>query len=245
MHHRQPNLSIIIIAFNEENYIGPCLEAIKHQTVQPDEVILVDNNSTDKTVTIARSYPFVRIMNEPEQGMIPARDAGFNAAKGDLLARIDADTRIPPEWVRKVHEVMDNRADTICGVSGPQYFYEVDHPLLQKLSSAVFSLFGYFGISRILLRHETLFGSNMIITKPAWEKVRKEVCHDGQKVHEDMDMAIHIGKYGTILFDKQLLVGTSARPLREGANKIMWRFTTWVKTVTIHRKLFVGPGSSN
>src|SRR5262245_36697630 len=95
----KPRLSIVIIAFNEEKHIGPCLEAIAHQTVAPDEVIVVDNNSTDRTVQIASSYPFIKVIHETEQGMIPARNTGLDAAKGDLLARIDADTRIPPQWV--------------------------------------------------------------------------------------------------------------------------------------------------
>jgi glycosyltransferase involved in cell wall biosynthesis len=236
----RPKLSIVILAYNEERYIASCLDAIKEQIVAPDEVIVVNNNSSDKTVEIAESYPFARVIHELTQGMIPARNTGFNTAKGDLLARIDADTRIPPDWSKKVHTIIDNQAQTICGISGPQYFYGLRNPVLRKLVSNITSLYGFFGISRLLLGHETLFGSNMVITQSAWNKVKNEVCHDGQKVHEDIDLAIHIGKYGPIMFDKQLEVGVSARPLREGIKKNVWRLTTWVKTISQHRKLFVG-----
>jgi glycosyltransferase involved in cell wall biosynthesis len=240
MIHSKPKLSIIILAYNEKKYLASCLDAIKEQIVTPDEVVVVNNNSSDKTVEIAESYPFVRVIHEPTQGMIPARNAGFNTAKGDLLARIDADTRIPPDWSKKVHVILDNQVQAICGVSGPQYFYALRNPVLRRLVSNITSLYGFFGISRLLLGHETLFGSNMVITRSAWNKVKNEVCHDSQKVHEDIDLAIHIGTYGQIIFNKQLEVGVSARPLREGIKKNVWRLTTWVKTISQHRKLFTG-----
>src|ERR1700722_13666836 len=109
---KQVKLSIVVIAYNEEEYLRQCLEAIKQQLYPPEEVIVVNNNSTDKTVKIAQSFPFVKLIHEKEQGMIPARNAGFDAAKGDLLARIDADTRPPVDWVVRVHKILDNQVDT-------------------------------------------------------------------------------------------------------------------------------------
>ena len=80
----------------------------------------------------------------------------------------------------------------------------------------------------------------MIITKRVWYKIRNEICHDSQEVHEDIDLAVHIAHYGTIVFDKRLIVGISHRALFEGSKKHLWRLSTWVKTITRHRKLFVG-----
>ncbi len=241
MQHKHPKLSIIILAYNEEEYLKACLEAIKEQTYPADEVIVVDNNSTDKTAKIAESFLFVKLINEKEQGMIPARNAGFNAAKGDLLARIDADTHIPVDWVAHVHEILDNQVDTICGVSGPQYLYAVSHKITRKILSDITSKYGFFGISKLMLGHETLFGSNMVITKKAWQKVKNEVCHDSYEVHEDIDLAIHIANYGIILFDKNLIVGISARAFFEDWRKHWWRVRTWVRSVIKHRPLFAGP----
>ncbi|MGI8419919.1 MAG: glycosyltransferase family 2 protein [Candidatus Levyibacteriota bacterium] len=241
MRHYIPALSLIVIAYNEEEYIGSCMEAIQQQTFPPDEVIVVNNNSTDKTAEIAKTFPFVTLINETEQGMIPARDAGFNAAKGDLLARIDADTRIPIDWVEKVHRILDNRAQDIVGVSGPQYFYAVQDSTLRKITSDITSRYGFFAVSKIMLGHETLFGSNMVITKHAWQKVKNDVCHDSYKVHEDVDLALHISQYGIILFDRDLIAGISTRAFLENTKKHVWRLKTWVKSVTHHRKLFVGP----
>ena len=98
----QKSLSIIIPAYNEARHIKACLDAIAAQTEVPDEVIVVDNNSTDRTVEIANSYPFVTIMNESTQGIVFARNRGFNATTTDIIGRIDADSVLPIDWVTRV-----------------------------------------------------------------------------------------------------------------------------------------------
>lgn len=240
MRQKKPKLSLIILAYNEENYLRYCLESVQQQLYPPDEVIVVNNNSTDATVKIALSFPFVKLINEKKQGMIPARNAGFNAAKGDLLARIDADTRLPVDWGVRVHTILDAHATSICGVSGPHYLYAISNKIARKILTNVTSTYGFFGISKLMLGHETLFGSNMVITKHAWQKVKNEVCHDSYEVHEDIDLAIHIAQYGTIMFDDKLIVGIASRAFFEDYKKHQWRLQTWVRSVTKHRTLFVG-----
>ncbi len=96
------SLSLVIPAYNEERHLAACLDAVSRQAVMPSEVIVVDNNSTDRTAEIARSYPFVRVVQEPRQGIVFARNAGFDAARGDIIGRIDADTIIPSDWTKHV-----------------------------------------------------------------------------------------------------------------------------------------------
>src|SRR5688572_27451257 len=92
---KHPSVSIVIPAYNEEGQLALCLEAIARQTVKPVEVIVVDNNSTDGTVEVAGRYPFVTVLHEWRQGVVHARDCGFDAAKGDIIGRIDAETVMP------------------------------------------------------------------------------------------------------------------------------------------------------
>ena len=56
------SLSIIIPVYNEESHLRQCLDAIAKQIEKPDEVIVVDNNSTDETVQIAKSFSFVKVL---------------------------------------------------------------------------------------------------------------------------------------------------------------------------------------
>src|SRR5688572_3020117 len=94
-----PTVSIVIPAYNEENHLRLCLEAVARQTVKPLEVIVVDNNSTDATAAIARSFPFVTLLSEKRQGPQPARDRGYNAAHGEIIGRLDADSIVALDWV--------------------------------------------------------------------------------------------------------------------------------------------------
>src|SRR5260221_7568754 len=91
-------ISIIIPAYNEEGHLPACLDAIAAQTLKPDEVIVVDNNSTDKTVEIAKKYPFVKLLNEKRQGLRYTRNTGLDAATGDVIGRIDTDSILSPKW---------------------------------------------------------------------------------------------------------------------------------------------------
>ena len=106
MNQIRNRVSIVIPAYNEERYLPACLDAIAAQTIKPFEVIVVDNNSSDSTAKIAAQYPFVRVVNEPRRGIGFARNAGFNAAAGDIIGRIDADTHVPASWVAKVQDYL-------------------------------------------------------------------------------------------------------------------------------------------
>jgi glycosyltransferase involved in cell wall biosynthesis len=94
-------VSLVIPVYNEESHLRGCLDAIAAQTVQPLEVIVVDNNSNDGTAAIAAAYPFVTLITIARQGVVYARDAGFDAAKGEIIGRIDADTHIAPDWLAR------------------------------------------------------------------------------------------------------------------------------------------------
>jgi len=97
-------ISIVIPVYNEESQLAACRDAISQQKESPFEVIVVDNNSTDSTVRVALSFPFVTLIREPRQGVMHARTTGFDAARGDIIGRIDADTILPPDWTESVLE---------------------------------------------------------------------------------------------------------------------------------------------
>src|SRR5579864_186510 len=110
-------LTIVIPAYNEQSYLAACLDSIAEQTVLPHEVFVVDNNSTDGTLKVAKDYSFVKILREPKQGVFFAARRGFNAARSDIIGRIDADTILPPNWVETVQAgLQDNR---VAAVTGP------------------------------------------------------------------------------------------------------------------------------
>jgi glycosyltransferase involved in cell wall biosynthesis len=85
-------LSVVIPAYNREAYLGEAIASVLAQTYPVDEIIVVDDGSTDRTAAIARSYGQpVRCISQENQGTGAARNTGLNAARGSLIALLDSD----------------------------------------------------------------------------------------------------------------------------------------------------------
>ena len=198
-------ISIVIPVYNEERRIKACLDTVARQTDMPDEVIVVDNNSTDRSVEIARSYPFVRVVHEPLQGRGHAYVAGFNAAKSDVIARINGDSRLQADWVARIRYSFTH-SPGLGGLTGPARTDTLPgtHVMMTTLWSR-----GYFRWNEAVQRINTLWGANMAISREAWMAVRHDVCLDDDVVHDDQDLAYLLNGYGfRIVRDNHLLVET-------------------------------------
>ena len=196
-------VSLIIPACNEEKYIGTCLESVMGQTSAPDEVIVVENASMDRTAEIARRFS-VQVIREEREGRIPARNRGFDIAKGDVLARTDADSILPDTWIEMIRS--DFADPEIDAVTGPVLFNG-------KLPSTTLYANAYLDFVRFLQGgEEALVGGNMALRQTIWKKVRERVCLDDRKVHEDLDLSMCIHAVGGhILRDRKLIVEVSNR----------------------------------
>ena len=94
-------ISFIIPAWNEESLLGATLEALSVATrnlVEPTEVIVVDDSSTDRTREIARQHG-ARVIGVHHRQIAATHNAGAREAQGDLLIFVDADTLVTPEVV--------------------------------------------------------------------------------------------------------------------------------------------------
>lgn len=199
------------------------------QTVAPNEVIVIDNNSTDRTKEIAESYPFVTVLTEKKQGVSYTRNTGFDAAKSELIGRIDADTLLPPNWVEKMlefyaHSTMDQI------VSGGCYFYNIRLPRFYGWFQGQIA----FRVNRLLLGHYISFGSNSVIPKAIWKDVRSDVCMR-KDIHEDLDLAIHAHRRGhMITYQDTIKVGIKMRRVRSERDDLWNNLMLWPQTLKIH-----------
>lgn len=222
------SLSIIIPVYNEEDHLAHCLDAIAKQTVKPDQVIVIDNNSTDSTVKIAQKYPFVTLLEEKKQGVLHARDTGFAANTCDIAGRIDADTRIDPDWVHQVKRIFAD--SNVAAATGPVYWY--DMPLKEK------NYFAEHAFKSLLYKYDKeypfLFGSNMAIRSAEWDKVKGDLC-DRKDMHEDMDLAVHLYlNKRHIVYDSKMRAGASSRRVDSGP-EAFFRYSEMMKnTFTWH-----------
>lgn len=217
------SLSVIIPVYNEEDHLRQCLDAIAAQHEAPDEVIVVDNNSSDNTVEIAKSYSFVKVLSEKKQGVFHARNTGFNRAASDIIGRIDADTRLDPDWTHQVKRIFLD--DQVAAATGPVYWY--DMPLKER------NYFAEHAFKSLLYKYDKgypfLFGSNMAIRRTEWWKVRGELC-DNRAMHEDMDLAIHLYQNERpIVYDSYMRAGASTRRFDSGPEDF-YRYSEMMKT---------------
>lgn len=123
-------ISVVIPAFNEEENITACLEALANQTLarQEFEVIVVDNGSTDQTFRMASKFKKrlpLRILSQPRTSISAARNRGASIAVSGMLAFLDADCMTRPDWLQKAILVAQRR--TLWGA----------HYLVQKDASWV------------------------------------------------------------------------------------------------------------
>jgi glycosyltransferase involved in cell wall biosynthesis len=210
-------VSLVIPVYNEETRITACLEAVARQTVMPHEVIVVDNNSSDATVTEAKKYPFVTVITAKRQGVVHARNRGFNAATGDVIGRIDADTRLPSDWVETVVRLFAD--DSLDAVSGAMDYHDLP---LAKICAAI-DLRLRRSVARRMADEVFLQGANMALRRSAWHHVRSRLCLRGG-LHEDFDLAIHLSQAGrTVRFDERLKASISARCL-DDTIKDFWAY---------------------
>ena len=223
-------LSLIITAYNEEEHLQACLDSVSAQTVMPDEVIVVDNNSTDETAKIAAAYPFVRVVGAKEQGIVYARNAGFDAAKGDIIGRIDSDSILPSNWVEYVLNFYRLGGNESTAFTGGGTFYNVPLPVVGRWILDLLA----FRVNRLALGHHFLFGSNMAMPRTVWQGVRNSVCNRTD-IHEDIDIAVHIHEVGVpIVYDRRLQVGVKLRRVFQDRDKLWRNLMLWPQSLKVH-----------
>ena len=222
-------LSFVIPAYNEEYYIGDCLDAIMaEKKASPHaadiEIIVVNNASTDGTEAIARRYPGVTVVNEPSKGLVHARRAGYMASTGDLIANVDADTRVTPGWIEKVFRAFE-KDEKLVALSGPFIYY--DAPLSIQIITIFFYGVGYvfYIINRFILRVGSMLqGGNFIVRRSALAAIGgydESLNFYG----EDSDVARRLSKVGKVSFTFRLPAHTSARRMaKEGGLAIGLRY---------------------
>lgn len=120
----RPFVSVVIAARNEAGYIGHCLDGLARQTYPSDrfEVIVVDDDSSDRTYEEARSRPFVRVIEpDPEFDDYAAKKrpmaTGMLQARGSIILTTDADCRIRPEWIASTIKAFTADVDAVVGFS--------------------------------------------------------------------------------------------------------------------------------
>ncbi|WP_168176724.1 glycosyltransferase family 2 protein [Williamsia sp. 1135] len=190
-----PTLSVVIPAYNEVDSIGFLLESLASELDEIEEIIVVDNGSTDGTQEIVagftESIPQLRMVDEDRRGVIAARNAGFYLAKGDIIGRLDADARAKPGWASAVRDFFGKAEQSIGAGTG--FFDQYDMPL-QWFHKAMLK-FGHRQVEKEGGDIPTLFGANMAIRKETWDEIQPNLLErDG--ILDDLDITLCMSDIG-------------------------------------------------
>jgi glycosyltransferase involved in cell wall biosynthesis len=238
---REPEISFVVPAYNEEALLPRCLEAIAAEIARSRraaEIVVVDNASTDRTREIALAAPGVRLVEENERGLVPARRAGYGAARGALVANIDADTIIPEGWLERT--LAEFAADPdLVGLSGPYIYY--DSPRSVRAAAACFyrcAFVAYLVVRFVMHAGSMMQGGNFVVRRDALERAggfESEFRFYG----EDTDLARRLSKVGAVKFSFRLWALSSGRRFAgEGMMRVGLTYTANFFWATFRKRPF-------
>lgn len=166
----QPLVSILIPAYNAEHWIGDTLESALRQTWPRKEIIVVDDSSTDNTLSVARGFASksVSVVTKPNGGASSTRNKAFSLSQGDYIQWLDADDLLAPDKIEKQMEALADSGDrrTLLSSAWGRFTYRADRAeftptslwcdltpaewLVRKLEHNVFMQTGVWLVSREL-----------------------------------------------------------------------------------------------
>ena len=194
-------ISVIVPTYNEGGTIGKCLEALRNQTFNDYEIVVVDGHSRDNTVEVAKKYAD-RILFDEGKGAAAARNLAVRAVDSEIVAFVDGDTTVPKNWVETVDRAFKKG---FVGVGGP--LLPDGGGFLDKLI--------FFACADLVRRISSAFGShqfsgaNCAYSREAYLKVGG--FREGLGMLDDVDLSMRIKNFGKEKFEPKLYAATSIR----------------------------------
>jgi len=223
-------ISFVIPCYNEEKYIRDCIQSIRREAscLPLYEIIVVDNNCTDRTVLIAMQEG-VTVISELQKGVVFARQKGYETAQYALIANIDADSRLCEGWVTTaLKHIADPK---VAAITGPLLYDDVSRSL--HISTKIYYYLAWFS-SRFI--GVFLQGGNSLIKKSALDKVNgydTSIAFYG----EDTMTAKRLVPFGKIKFVMKLKLHSSPRRLKDqGVISTTWLYIKNYLSVTFKDK---------
>jgi glycosyltransferase involved in cell wall biosynthesis len=205
---RPLRFSIVIPCFNEENFIANTLKSLKDQDFDGKyEIIVVDNNSTDNTVNIAKAYG-ARVVRESHLGVCWARQKGTSASRGEIVVSTDADSVFDSNWLSRIDRHFGDNQN-IVGVAGPCHYNT--GPWWGKVYPLI--LFGAVSIgSKIFGRPFYVTATNISFRRSAWQGYNTALSQGG----DELDLLRNLKTKGKVVFVNSMPIYTSGRRLYRG-----------------------------
>ena len=204
-------IAVVIPCRDDAEFLDACLTALAAQTRQADRIVVVDNASADGSARVARGHG-AEVVDEPRVGIWPAAARGYDEVMGsaEVIARLDADSRPHQDWIARIEDSFTRDA-TLGVLTGGAEFYGANR-LVRYLGEHWYIGGGRFWV-QAWLGIPLVFGSNFAMRTATWRRVRTAVHRDDPRIHDDLDLTIHLAATDGVRWDRDLRMPVSARPL--------------------------------
>ncbi|MBB6624108.1 glycosyltransferase family 2 protein [Clostridium gasigenes] len=143
-------ISFVVAVFNTESYLDKCLQSLINQTLREIEIIVVNDGSTDNSLSIIEKYKKldnrIKIINKKNGGLSEARNYGIKVATGEYISLIDSDDWIELDLAEKTYRKLKETKSDMC-IFGIRYIYsnnkEINkgfYPIVSKVLSNIDTL---------------------------------------------------------------------------------------------------------
>jgi len=230
-------ISVVVPALNEEAYLPSCLESLQKQVYNDKfEIVVVDNNSRDRTAAVARKFK-VKVVRCERVGITAARQAGADAASGEIIVQADADTLYPPDWLTRIANHFSD--PNVVAVGGNYSYREQFVGAKAAWAKAEFGLrnFVNFVSGRIFQKPPFISGANFAFRKDAFVKIGG--YKEGSFYPDQFDLANRLGRLGEVVADSKLTVKTSSRRINKSVAMLLRDTLVNFFTALIHFFSFI------
>lgn len=211
-------ISIVIPVYNEEKTVGEIIERVKKSNVgnMEKEIIVINNNSTDKTIEILKKIKDIVLLEEKVQGKGAALKTGFLASTGDIVLVQDADLEYDPkEYPELIEPILENKADVVFG---SRFVGNKPHRVLffwHMIANKTLTLFSNMLTNLNLTDMETCF---KVFTREVIDEIKNKI--KTKKFGIEPELTALVSKKNWRIYE--IGISYSGRTYSEG-KKVQWK----------------------
>jgi glycosyltransferase involved in cell wall biosynthesis len=230
------SVTVIVPCYNEENYIGLLLQDLTKQTQQANRVVVVDCHSSDKTIAVTKGYSKsleLNVLQAHYKSAASARNTGADVTNSDYLLFIDADMRLPEDFIFQITKCATSKHfDFVAAKLKSEGHHPVDHMVCWAVN------FTNYGIHMTLRRHPAGSGGAMLVSHALHDRIGG--YSPKLREFDDVDYFMRMCKHHvSFAYARKAVAITSARRSKENG-----RFNTILQGMSDHHlfvRLFVRP----
>ncbi|MEM9513064.1 MAG: glycosyltransferase family A protein, partial [Cyanobacteria bacterium P01_E01_bin.48] len=184
-----PRVSVVVPAYNVEDFIADTLRSIFAQTYRDIEILVVIDGSPDQSAEVCRQFddPRLHIIEQENRGLAGARNTGIRHARGEYVAFLDGDDMWEPEKIERHVEHLDRCPEVGVSFSRSKFFGGTSAAYLMSAT-------GRIDAKRLLCRNPISNGSTPVVRRETLEAARRgaEFFDESLRRNEDIDLWLRI-----------------------------------------------------